>query len=347
MIAIPLGLFIGLDRDHLLDVDRADRRDRQLQPADRRRRSRCLLAAAPAASAALAEVASLDPERSQTLLRGRRSTPLIGRAQRAAAAAPRAAPVPRAPRPRARRRPAARRPRRAARSRRTCSTRSATRLEELLRPDGIAIYGRATSLRAGRRARARDRAAFRRRGPLARCSSRPASALDVARLRRRGRRGALARAPSARRSTPWASQLVVPLFPTDELVAFLCLGQKESGDIYTETDRALLQALADRVLRRAPSLRRRRAAARGARDDGEAAPLRARRDRRGARRRRRARGGRARGLGALRRRARLHELRGGPRGAGDLREREPLHARRVGGGAAARAAPSSSSTATA
>jgi len=41
------------------------------------------------------------------------------------------------------------------------------------------------------------------------------------------------------------AQLLVPLLPVDELVAFVCLGQKESGDIYTDTDRVLLQGLAD------------------------------------------------------------------------------------------------------
>jgi adenylate cyclase len=45
----------------------------------------------------------------------------------------------------------------------------------------------------------------------------------------------------------------VPIDLAGDLVAFVCIGRKESGDIYTDTDRVLLQSLADlasRELRR-------------------------------------------------------------------------------------------------
>jgi len=42
-------------------------------------------------------------------------------------------------------------------------------------------------------------------------------------------------------------ELAVPVVPGDELAAFACLGGKRSGDIFTATDRALLQSLADKA----------------------------------------------------------------------------------------------------
>jgi class 3 adenylate cyclase len=42
-------------------------------------------------------------------------------------------------------------------------------------------------------------------------------------------------------------ELAVPVLPRGELAAILCLGGKRSGDIFTPTDRALLQSLADKA----------------------------------------------------------------------------------------------------
>jgi class 3 adenylate cyclase len=42
-------------------------------------------------------------------------------------------------------------------------------------------------------------------------------------------------------------ELAIPLVVRDELAGFLCLGGKRSGDVFTATDRALLQSLADKA----------------------------------------------------------------------------------------------------
>ena len=41
--------------------------------------------------------------------------------------------------------------------------------------------------------------------------------------------------------------MVAPVWRKDDLAAFICLGRKRSGDIYTGTDLALLTAVADKM----------------------------------------------------------------------------------------------------
>jgi class 3 adenylate cyclase len=118
------------------------------------------------------------------------------------------------------------------------------RLGGLLRPESLAIYGRAgsafVSLVAAGRA---TPPAFDARGPL------------IATLAETGRplaaqRWARAAAPSdferAALHTCDAAVLL-PITSRGELSAFVCLGPKRSGDIYTAGECALLGAVADRI----------------------------------------------------------------------------------------------------
>ncbi len=248
-VAIPLCLFIAFQRDHLLDVDRvisaAASYSLLLGIA-----LAVLLAAAPAASAALAQATAIDPETSQILL-ALAVAPPIGLAQRVL-------------RPRLERLlfPERRALEQGAGQLRAELHRSekpehvlsllGARLQELLRPDCLAIYGRAAEAGAGAEGPvyapvfARGAAiapSLGGSGPIVGMLAQQGQAIDLARLRGRAA-GTAARAERAVLEG-MGTQLVVPLLLEEELVAFACLGQKESGDIYTESDRALLQSVAD------------------------------------------------------------------------------------------------------
>ena len=244
VVALPIGLFIGLDRHHLLDVDRLIGAAASYSALVGIALA-VLLGAAPSASAALSEATSLDPRTSQTLLAVALGLAIV--------------PAHRALRPRLeqllfRERHALERGiGRLQRDLDGCEKPEevfdllTTRLEELLRPDTVALYGLVDEVFAPLVARGRAIApAFEAGGALPALLEQSAAPLDVVRLRRRGRRAGLAPGESAALDT-MGVQLVVPLALDEELVAFLCLGEKESGDIYTETDRALLQSLADHV----------------------------------------------------------------------------------------------------
>jgi class 3 adenylate cyclase len=242
VVAIPLCLFVAFHRDHLFDVDRlisaAASYSLLIGVA-----FAGLLAAAPAASAALSQVASLDPETSQVLL-AVAVTPLIGGAQRVVR--PRLERV-LFPERRALEHGAGRLRAELARCEKPADVLAllGARLDELLRPDGIAIYCRAGDVYAPVHARGAAIApSLGSGGPIVELLGQTGDAIDLARWR--GRPGA---APAARAERAvlegMGAQLLVPLMPAEELIAFVCLGQKESGDIYTETDRALLQGLAD------------------------------------------------------------------------------------------------------
>jgi adenylate cyclase len=244
VIAVPIGLFIGLDRHHLLDVDRligAAASYSALLGGG----LALLLGAAPSAAGALSEAAQLDPRASQTILAAVLGLAMI--------------PAHRALRPRLERLLFRERHAlesglgRLQRDLGACEKaeevfdRLASGLEELLHPDVLALYGHVDAVYAPLVARGRAIApAFDAAGALPSLLEHSGGTLDVARLRRRSRGGSLGPAERAALDA-MGVQLVVPLALDEELVAFLCLGEKESGDIYTETDRALLQALADRV----------------------------------------------------------------------------------------------------
>jgi class 3 adenylate cyclase len=247
-VAIPLCLFVAFQRDHLLDVDRlisaAASYSLILGAA-----LAVLLAAAPAASAALAEATALDPETSQILL-AVAVAPLVGLAQRGVR--PR---LERAlfPERRALERGAGQLRVEVQRCQRPGDVLAllGARLQELVRPDCIALYGRAaeTAGSAGpvyAPVFARGAAiapSLGAAGPIVGLLAQQGQALDLARFRGRAS-SAAARAERAV-FEGMGTELLVPLLLEEELVAFACLGQKESGDIYTESDRALLQSVAD------------------------------------------------------------------------------------------------------
>lgn|GEM_PF-1061707 len=242
VIAVPVGLFVGLERHHLLDVDRLIGATASYSLLVGLALA-LLFGAAPTASAALSEAAALDPGTSQTLLALALGVAMV--------------PAHRWLRPRLdrllfRERHALERgATRLQRDLGACEKpeevfdRLAAGLEELLRPDTLALYGAVDEAYAPLVARGRAIApAFDARGALPALLEHAGAPLDVARLRRRARGAALAPAEKAALDA-MDVQLVVPLLLGDELVAFACLGEKESGDVYTETDRTLLQNLAD------------------------------------------------------------------------------------------------------
>lgn len=70
--------------------------------------------------------------------------------------------------------------------------------------------------------------------------------VEAARLRRWDRRG-LVEAVDRAALESLAAEVLVPFCRGDELTAFACLGDKQSGDLYTRADLALLDGLAERV----------------------------------------------------------------------------------------------------
>jgi len=121
------------------------------------------------------------------------------------------------------------------------------RIGELLRPDACIIYQEAKaeyspSFVAGRT----DPPTFEATSPL------------VASLRQ-SKRPLVIEAKGGRRDTPsispfdraaletLAAAVVVPVRHREDLLGFVCLGEKSSGDVYTSTDIALLSAVADKA----------------------------------------------------------------------------------------------------
>jgi len=119
------------------------------------------------------------------------------------------------------------------------------RLAALLRPESIVIYGRSGDAYAPvfQRGRAVP-PAFAAAGPLVRRLARERWALRV-----RDLPAASTAASSAERAALAAlgADVVLPLARGDELAALVCIGEKRSGDVYTSTDLALLEGLADRA----------------------------------------------------------------------------------------------------
>jgi class 3 adenylate cyclase len=242
VIAVPIGFFLGLGRDQFLDVDRlisaTTTYSLLLGIA-----LAVVLAAAPAASRTLANAADLDPQVTQTLL--------------AAALAALGVPAGRWLRPRVERL--------LFRERRALETavgelrselggcekpeqlyeRLGSRLHELVRPDGIAIYGRAGDAFAPLFTRGRAIApAFDARGALPGLLVGAGAPILASRLRRRSARAPLTPAEAGALEA-MGVELIVPFLSDEGLEAFLCLGEKASGDVYTDMDRALLQGLAE------------------------------------------------------------------------------------------------------
>ena len=118
------------------------------------------------------------------------------------------------------------------------------RLQELIGPESLAIYGRTgdafVSLVAHGRA---TPPAFDSRGPLIATLAETGRPLTAQHLARAG-------APSAFELAAlqtFDADVLLPISIRGELTAFVCLGPKRSGDIYTAGECALLGAVADRV----------------------------------------------------------------------------------------------------
>jgi class 3 adenylate cyclase len=121
-----------------------------------------------------------------------------------------------------------------------------TRLEQLLRPEAIVIYGRTGEAYGPIFARGRGvPPAFERAGPLIARLSALARAVP-AHVLRDARRGELSPAERAALEA-LGVDVVVPVMFHGELAAFVCLGEKGSGDVYTSTDLALLDGVAGKV----------------------------------------------------------------------------------------------------
>jgi class 3 adenylate cyclase len=121
------------------------------------------------------------------------------------------------------------------------------RLDALLRPESCVVYARAGEAFVPVFARGRAvPPAFEGLSPLITTLRTRPGALVSQRFSRRGRAAQLSPFDRAALETLGVA-VVVPVRRRGVLVAFLCLGPKRSGDIYTATDLALLKAVADKV----------------------------------------------------------------------------------------------------
>jgi class 3 adenylate cyclase len=119
------------------------------------------------------------------------------------------------------------------------------RLAALLRPESLVIYGRSDGAYAPvfQRGRAVP-PAIDAAGPLVQQLARERRALRVRDLPL----GARAVSAAERASlAALGADVVLPLVLGEELAALVCIGEKHSGDVYTSTDLALLEGLADRA----------------------------------------------------------------------------------------------------
>jgi class 3 adenylate cyclase len=119
-------------------------------------------------------------------------------------------------------------------------------LDRLLRPEHCVIYARTGDAYVPVFVRARAAPpAFGAQGALARALRTRTGVVDLDARRR----GALAELDAAERAAlaTLGSALILPIQRDAELAAFLCLGAKRSGDVYTPTDLSLLAAVADKA----------------------------------------------------------------------------------------------------
>jgi class 3 adenylate cyclase len=122
-----------------------------------------------------------------------------------------------------------------------------TRLAEFLRLETCVIYGLAGEAYAPLFARgAGVPPGFEAEGRLVSLLAEHAAPIPVAQWRRWARRGAIEGADRAALES-LAPDVLLPIHREDQLTAFLCLGQKQSGDIFTQTDLTLLAGLVDRA----------------------------------------------------------------------------------------------------
>jgi class 3 adenylate cyclase len=120
------------------------------------------------------------------------------------------------------------------------------RLDELLRPEALAIYGRAGDSFGPVFAQGRGvPPAFDASGPLIARLVEARGAVPAHALRD-ARRGELSTAEGAALEALGA-EVVLPILLRGQLAAFVCLGEKRSGDVYTSTDLALLEGIAGKA----------------------------------------------------------------------------------------------------
>lgn len=121
------------------------------------------------------------------------------------------------------------------------------RLAELLRLDTCVVYGHAGAAYAPLYARGSAvPPGFDAKGPLVELLEAQATPVDGAQWRRWARRGAIKGADRAA-LVSLGPDVLLPIHREDQLTAFVCLGHKQSGDIFTQTDLTLLASLADRA----------------------------------------------------------------------------------------------------
>lgn len=121
------------------------------------------------------------------------------------------------------------------------------RLDALLRPECCVIYGRAEKAYAPVFVRGRVvPSAIEARGLLVGALQAQAALVDVELWRQRPGKRDLGPADHAVLDSLGAAVLL-PVGSIGSLAAFVCLGHKRSGDVYTSTDLALLAAVADKV----------------------------------------------------------------------------------------------------
>jgi len=122
-----------------------------------------------------------------------------------------------------------------------------SRLAALVRSECAVIYGRTGESFAPVFARGRAVApAFDGEGPMISALQQSSGALDVTLAGRTGR--AVPASPTEQGALEaMGVEIALPLQLEDELAAFVCLGEKRSGDVFTSTDRILLQTLADKA----------------------------------------------------------------------------------------------------
>jgi class 3 adenylate cyclase len=121
------------------------------------------------------------------------------------------------------------------------------RLDQLVRPERLVIYGRTGDAYAPVFERGQAvLPAFDATSPLLSHLAGGRGAVDATRLGR-SRDGPVLSAKEQAALESMAIEVLVPLVLAGQLAAFVCLGEKRSGDVFTSTDLALLQSLADRA----------------------------------------------------------------------------------------------------
>src|SRR5262249_41868073 len=121
------------------------------------------------------------------------------------------------------------------------------RLDALLRPECCVIYGRAEKVYAPVFVRGCVvPSAIEARGLLVGALQAQAAPVDVELWRQRPRKKNLGPADLAVLDSLGAAVLL-PVGSSESLAAFVCLGHKRSGDVYTSTDLALFAAVADKM----------------------------------------------------------------------------------------------------